>query len=53
MLGKIICWWKGKHVRGIPIAATEQPHAPGDQNVKRFRCPRCKRVTAYKVKVAS
>jgi hypothetical protein len=42
MIGRLICWWKGKHVRGKRIDALE------NGKVKRFQCPRCKRVTEYK-----
>lgn len=34
MIGKLICWWKGKHARGKSIAAT-QGHVI-------YQCPRCK-----------
>jgi predicted RNA-binding Zn-ribbon protein involved in translation (DUF1610 family) len=45
MLGKLICWWKGKHVRGRMVSK--------DQTHKRFECPRCGRNTTYPVKAQS
>lgn len=44
MLGKLTCWWKGKHLRGKLISK--------DQTHKRFACPRCGRNTSYPVKAA-
>lgn len=38
MLGKIICWWKGKHVI---------------KGENRCACPRCGRTLVYKVKAAA
>lgn len=43
MIGKILCWWKG-HQRGKRIESLE------NGQIKRFQCPRCKRVTTYKAK---
>lgn len=42
MLGRLICWWKQKHVRGKFV------RAEGNGTVKFFACPRCKRETSYK-----
>jgi hypothetical protein len=49
LIGRIVCLFKG-HRRGVALLPTDPPHVPGDQNVKRFRCPRCGRETRYKVK---
>lgn len=42
LIGRLICRWKGKHLRGKLISK--------DQTHKRFRCPRCERTTTYPVK---
>lgn len=44
MFGWIVCWWKGKHIRGKLLRQ--------DQAEKVFGCPRCGRERSYKVKNA-
>ena len=44
MIGRLICWWKGKHLRGRRVRVEE------NGGVKFFACPRCGRVTQYKAK---
>lgn len=39
MIGRILCWWKKKHVRG------KFSHATATHKV--FKCPRCRRETRY------
>lgn len=39
-----------KHKRGVRLAPTAPPHEPGDQNVKRYRCPRCGAMHLRKMK---
>lgn len=41
-LGRIACWWRGKHVRGKLLSK--------DQTHKTFACPRCGRNTIYAIK---
>ena len=41
LIGRIICRWKG-HLRGRLVSK--------DQTHKRFKCPRCERMTIYPVK---
>lgn len=43
MIGRIVCWWKGKHLRGKLVDK--------DQTHKTFGCPRCGRRTIYPVSV--
>ncbi len=47
MLGKIICWWKGKHLRGKVVL---HDVIKGE---KRCACPRCGRTLVYKVKATA
>lgn len=42
LIGRLMCWWNGKHLRGKPLSK--------DQTHKRFSCPRCGRSTIYPVK---
>jgi hypothetical protein len=44
-IGGILCWWKGKHLRGRPV--------PSANGKRKFACPRCGRETAYSVKAVS
>lgn len=44
MIGKLVCWFKGKHLRGKRVRAEE------NGAVKFFACPRCGRETSYKGK---
>lgn len=46
MLGRLICWWKKKHVRGKRVRVED------NGAVKIFACPRCGRETSYKAKAA-
>jgi hypothetical protein len=46
MIGKIICYFKGKHMRGKLVRAED------NGRVKFFACPRCKRETSYRAKSA-
>ena len=46
MIGRLICWVKGKHLRGKRVATHENGGA------KIFQCPRCGRKTTYKAKAA-
>lgn len=39
MIGRIVCWWKGKHLRG-KFSRANDTH-------KFFKCPRCQRETKY------
>lgn len=41
MLGRIVCWWRKKHLRGKLVDQ--------DQTHKTFACPRCGRRTIYPV----
>ena len=50
ILGKLLCWIAGKHKRGVRLKPTDPPHVPGDQNVIRFQCGRCKATWTRKVK---
>jgi hypothetical protein len=46
MVGRLICWWKKKHLRGKFVRAED------NGRVKFFACPRCGRETSYKGKAA-
>jgi hypothetical protein len=41
MIARLICMWKG-HRRGKRIESQD------NGALKRFQCPRCKRITTYK-----
>ena len=47
LLGKLLCWWKRKHVRGKFLRAEDCG------KTKIFACPRCLRETRYKAKAAA
>lgn len=47
MIGRFVCWWKKKHVRGNFVRAED------NGRIKIFACPRCKRETRYSQKVAA
>lgn len=51
MIGKLVCWWKGKHKRGKPklwrgptLEGTDMKHGEPIVGPKGtlFECPRCK-----------
>lgn len=42
MIGRLICWWKQKHLRGKRVECLS------NGAIKVFQCPRCKRRTEYK-----
>jgi len=42
LLGRFLCWWKGKHLRGKRVECLS------NGSIKVFKCPRCKRRTEYK-----
>ena len=44
MIGRLKCWWTGKHLRGKRIESLD------NGATKRFQCPRCHRITSYKAK---
>lgn len=44
LLGRFLCWWKGKHIRGKFVRAED------NGTKKFFQCPRCRRETSYKAK---
>jgi len=46
LVGRLICWHKG-HMRGKRIESLD------NGATKRFRCPRCARITTYKAKQAA
>jgi hypothetical protein len=48
LIGKIICKLKGRHLRGKPIPG--RPDGISDPHKTYFACPRCGRVTSYKVR---
>ncbi len=41
MLGKIICWWKGGHLRGKPVGRN-QLDKTADSWETVYECPRCR-----------
>jgi len=47
MIGRLICWVKGKHLLGKRVASHE------NGSVKVYACPRCGRKTSYPVKAAT
>lgn len=50
MLGRLICWWKGKHKRGVRhIDGTRLLQYTNPQMVM-FICPRCGATHTRKVK---
>ena len=44
MIGRLKCWWTGKHLRGKRIESLD------NGATKRFQFSRCGRVTSYKAK---
>jgi predicted RNA-binding Zn-ribbon protein involved in translation (DUF1610 family) len=41
MIGKLICWWTGKHKRGRRVTASMVTTTSTGQATNRFECPRC------------
>jgi hypothetical protein len=37
MIGRLKCWWKGKHARGKLLMVVNTAERPE----KHYRCPRC------------
>lgn len=48
MIGKLICWWTGKHRRGKFLRVDH-----GSEQFNVYACPRCSRETRYKVRAKS
>ena len=59
MFGTIVCWWKGKHKRGVRLVADKD--APPEVNemfdslmgTVAYRCPRCGATWARKTRKRS
>ena len=47
MIGKFLCWWNGKHLRGKRVECQD------NGQIKVFACPRCGRRTQYRAEQKS
>jgi hypothetical protein len=45
MIGKLICWWTGKHRRGVRL---KMVNSTSTIPLDHFECPRCKAMWSRK-----